>query len=174
MQLGVPFTVAPATIDECPLPGERPAATVRRLARAKAEAVAARLREGLVLAADTIVVLDGVILGKPADVAQAREYLDRLRGRAHRVATAVVLRDAGSGRRAEGIAWTTVWLRSFSDAERDAYIATGDPFDKAGGYAIQHPAFQPVARLAGSESNVIGLPLELVRKLLARFPTDAT
>ncbi len=171
-ELGLSFTVMPVEVDERPLPGEEPEASVRRVAAAKAEAAAAQAPAGLILAADTIVVLDGAILGKPASISQAREYLDRLRGRAHRVATAVVLLETGSGRRAEGVEWTTVWLRNFSDDERDAYIATADPFDKAGGYAIQHPAFRPVERIEGSRSNVVGLPLELLRRLLAQFDIE--
>lgn len=168
-QLGIPFTVRAANIDETPLPGEAPADTALRLARLKAETVAVDFPESLILAADTIVVVDGAVLGKPADAAQAQCWLNLLRGRAHEVGTAVVVLDAASGRLASGIEWTTVWMRNFSDVERDRYIATGDPLDKAGAYAIQHPTFRPVARIDGSESNVIGLPLELVKRLLTQF-----
>jgi len=166
-QMGVPFIPHPTDADERALPGEEPEAHVLRLARAKARAAGDHHATGLVLGADTVVVLDGVIVGKPDSADQARRYLDRLRGRAHRVVTGVAILHIASGRIVDGAVWTEVWLRAFSDTERDAYIATGDPMDKAGAYAIQHPTFHPVDRIVGSETNVIGLPVELVERLLA-------
>lgn len=166
--LGRPFTVDAADLDESQRPGERPAAYASRLALAKAHAVAGRVGQSghLVVGADTIVVLDDTILGKPASPDEARAYLRRLRGRRHVVITAVAVVDAASGSSWEGLAWTGVWLRAFSDEELEAYVATGDPLDKAGAYAIQHGDFRPVARLEGSELNVIGLPLMLLEQLL--------
>ena len=158
-----------ADVDERRLPGESPETYTSRLALAKAGAVASSRAGGLVIGADTIVLLDGEILGKPAGADQARAYLDLLRGRRHLVATAVAVLDAASGVSSTGIAWTGVWMRAFGNAERDAYIATGDPLDKAGAYAIQHGAFKPVARLEGAETNVIGLPLGLTRQCVARL-----
>jgi septum formation protein len=174
LQAVVPtFAVATADVDERQRPGEHPADYARRLAEEKARAAAAGRRDGLVIGADTIVVLDGAILGKPADMAEARDHLQRLRGRQHLVGTAVAVVDAASGRTERDIEWTGVWLRHFRDDEMATYIASGDPLDKAGGYAIQHAGFRPVARIRGSETNVVGLPLGLVRDLLARFPDAA-
>ncbi len=166
--LGLDFDVASADIDESEQPGESPLALARRLAREKA-AVVARQRgsgAGRVIGADTIVVLEGKVLGKPATKAMAHEYLWRLRGRRHLVITAVAVVDAADAGVAEGWATTGVWMRSYGEAEIAAYVASGDPMDKAGAYAIQHPVFSPVAWLQGSESNVMGLPLALVERLL--------
>lgn len=180
--LGRPFTVQVADVDETARPGEPPIAYALRLARAKArvvaEATAEQASPALVVGADTIVVLDGAILGKPATAEEARAFLRRLRGRRHLVVTAVAVLPQGVGRRSaeDGQAsWaaTGVWMRGFSDAEIEAYVASGDALDKAGGYAIQHPSFQPVAALQGSETNVIGLPLGLTAWLLDRVERGA-
>ncbi len=161
-----PFEVVVAEIDESPLPGERPEPHVRRLALAKARAVAAQIEgPARVLGADTIVVFEGRILGKPADAADAAATLRRLRGRRHEVVTGLAMVDAETGRSRSTSATTGVWMRDYSDAEIEAYVAGGDPMDKAGAYAIQHTGFRPVARLEGSETNVIGLPLALTRWL---------
>lgn len=167
--LGRPFSVQAADLDESRLPGEEPLAYGLRLAQAKALAVAESLGDqaATVLGADTLVVLDGAILGKPADAAEATAMLRRLRGRAHRVLTAVALVDAARGRVRLGAGHTTVHMRPYTEAELAAYVAGGDPLDKAGAYAIQHAGFSPVARLEGSETNVIGLPLGVVVYLLA-------
>jgi septum formation protein len=166
-RLGGPFVVLPAQVDEAALPGEPPHAYALRLAEAKARAVEAA--DGLVVGADTIVIDDGEVLGKPADAAQALEFLRRLRGREHEVATAVAVLDAASGEVRTGIETTAVWMRDYSDEEMRRYVDSGDPLDKAGAYAIQSSAFRPVARIRGSRSNVIGLPLELTARLLAEF-----
>lgn len=183
--LGRPFTVKVADVDETARPGEPPIAYALRLAREKAAAVAEAGAAGadqaspaLVLGADTIVVLDGAILGKPASADEARAFLRRLRGRRHLVVTAVAVLPQGLGHRAEAegqASWaaTGVWMRDYADAEIEAYVASGDALDKAGGYAIQHPSFQPVAALQGSETNVIGLPLGLTAWLLDRLETGA-
>jgi septum formation protein len=165
--LGLPFTVTVADVDEAVRPGEAPRDYVRRLALEKAHAVAASLRAGgRVLGADTTVVLDGAILGKPAGAADARRMLGALTGRRHEVITAVALVELE--RRVSRVVdeTTAVWLRPLAAEEIDAYVASGDPLDKAGGYAIQHAGFRPVARLVGSEANVIGLPLARVAWLL--------
>ncbi len=168
--LGITFTIAKPDIDEAQHAGENPLDYVRRLSREKAEAVAARTTPpALILAADTTVILDDEILGKPADSAESRGMLLRLRNRDHTVCTALTLARLISGEAPEfqtAHACTTVWMRDYSDAEIEAYIATGDPFDKAGGYAIQHVEFAPVSRIEGSHSNVIGLPLETLREML--------
>lgn len=152
--LGVAVEVRPANLDEQLFPNEQPAAAAVRLARAKARAVTANA--AWVVAADTIVVgPDGRSLGKPASAAEATAMLDLLRGRTHQVITAQTVRrgdDAVSDRMS-----TLVTMRAYTAAEVAAYLATGDPYDKAGAYAIQHPTFRPVAALNGCYLNVVGL-----------------
>ncbi len=154
-----PFQFVSADVDEAPRPNEAPADLVRRLSRRKAE-MGARLvapTRAPVIGADSIVCLDGAMLGKPADADDATRLLRRLRGRAHVVYSGVTVVE---GARVETrLAMTTVWMREFSDAEMAAYVATGDPLDKAGAYAIQHGGFRPVARIEGCQANVMGLPL---------------
>jgi MAF protein len=174
--LGLPFTVVRAEVDESPLAGEEPAATARRLSRAKAQAAAVHLREGLIVAADTLVVLEGECLGKPAHPDEATAMLCRLRGREHRVLSGLALLDAASGREAIEVVETRVWMRHTSDEEIAAYVASGDPFDKAGAYAVQHDGFHPVARWWGCATNVMGLPLCHLDTMLRAFgvPLGAT
>jgi len=164
--LGVEFVVRVADVAETQREGEAPEAYARRLAEEKARAVAAGLVGGYVLGADTIVVDGGEVLGKPADADEARALLRRLRGRRHVVITAMALVDAEAERARVVAEHSGVWLRAVSDAEIEAYVATGDPMDKAGGYAVQHVGFRPVARIEGSETNVIGLPLARLGWLL--------
>ncbi|PJF26059.1 MAG: septum formation inhibitor Maf [Phototrophicales bacterium] len=174
--LGVDFTVIKSDIDETQHPGEPPYDYVRRLSLEKAAAVAAKLESAsdIVLAADTVVILaadtlgvteSGEILGKPADADDARAILRRLRGRTHVVCTALTVR--APDQTLTELTRTTVLMRDYTDAEIDAYIATGDPFDKAGAYAIQHETFRPVAQIEGSYTNVVGLPLETLRPMLS-------
>ncbi len=143
---------------------DKPAADyVLHTARRKAESVAGMLPpdpvfQRVVIAADTTVALDGAILGKPATADEARQMLARLRGRVHQVHTAVCVADA-EGHEASAVHTAQVTMRDYGDAEIDAYVATGDPFDKAGGYAIQHPVFRPVAALSGCYLGVMGLSL---------------
>jgi len=171
--MGVPFVVRAADIDETVRPGERPIGYALRVARGKAAAVASLLAaeggDGLVVGADSIVVLDEAILGKPATPEAARDCLRLLRGRRHVVITAVAVVDVATGSAVGALAATGVWMREYADAEIEAYVASGDPMDKAGAYAIQHPAFQPVARLEGSETNVMGLPVALTEHLVRRM-----
>lgn len=172
--LGVPFTTHQSDIDERRLPDEPPPDYALRMAEEKPRSAAAGRQTGLVIGADTIVVLDGQVLGKPTDAAMARTYLTLLRGRRHRVATAVAVVDAATRRTERGIAWTDVWIREFDTTEMEAYIASGDPFDKAGAYAIQDRTFRPVARFEGAQDNVVGLPLTLVRRLIDRLTAATT
>jgi septum formation protein len=169
--LGIAFTVVKPDIDEAVRDGEEPVAYVRRLSREKAHAVAASLNEpAVILAADTTVIFEGDILGKPATPDEARSMLTRLRDRSHTVCTALtLLRTDEPARARTEHACTEVFMRDYADADMEAYIASGDPFDKAGGYAIQHAGFAPVARIEGSQSNVVGLPIETLRALLAEF-----
>ena len=167
----VPFDIASADVDETPLDGESPAQMVARLSQVKASAVARQLVEpddALIIAADTTVSLDGVSLGKPVDRADARQMLCALRGRTHQVHTALTLLNTHTGRTLTDVATTDVPMREYGDDEVAVYIASGDPLDKAGAYAIQHNGFHPVADMRGCFANVMGLPLcHLARALRA-------
>ena len=165
--LGLPFRAAEAAVNEDPLPGEAPAALALRLARAKACAGNGYDASSLVLSADTVVELEGASLGKPADAAEAWSMLTALRGKEHAVHTGVALWNPQTRHLSLRIVSTIVALRMTSDAEIAAYIDTGDPFDKAGAYAIQHAGFHPVERLGHCYANVVGLPLCAVLALLA-------
>jgi nucleoside triphosphate pyrophosphatase len=166
--LGLTFEVVPSDADETLEPIALPEA-VAALALRKARAVAAARRSGLIVAADTIVVIDGRALGKPADHAEARSMLQTLRGRTHEVMTGVVVLDAASGRHATETVISRVTMAAYSDAAIDAYVAGGEPLDKAGAYAIQGAGGALVAGLKGSRSNVVGLPLETTAALLRGF-----
>jgi len=157
---GVTCTVIPADVDETPEPGETPSAHVRRLARAKALEVARSEPHAVILGADTVVVIDGHILGKPADESDARAMLRRLSGRVHQVYTGVALWRDGDIRDAVDV--TDVELCALSNGQVDWYIASGEPAGKAGAYAIQGLASRFVTRINGSYSNVVGLPVALV------------
>ncbi len=181
--LGINFEIIKSDIDETQGADEAPYDYVRRLSIEKAETVAAKLSSAAyILAADTVVILAadtlgvtdaGEILGKPVDAADARAMLYRLRGRDHVVCTALTLLALGDApQRLTELTRTTVTMRDYSDAEIDAYIASGDPFDKAGGYAIQHEGFHPVERIDGSYSNVVGLPVETLKLMLERIGAD--
>lgn len=170
--LGIEFTVIKTDADETQHAGEAPLEYVRRLSREKAAAALERSAvEGdlTILAADTIVVLDDAVLGKPADADEAWQMLRLLRNRPHTVCTALTLLRVNGASQPDSTTehtCTTVVMRDYSDDEIAAYIATGDPFDKAGGYAIQHQGFHPVERIEGSYSNVVGLPLETLEPML--------
>ena len=164
-QIGVAFVVVPADIDETPQPDEAPAQYVMRMARSKADAVAARHADAPVLGADTSVVLDERIFGKPADEQDARAMLGHLGGRRHTVLTAVALH-AGTSRRA-ALSSTRVTMRTLDDAEIQAYWRTGEPRGKAGSYAIQGRGGMFVEHIDGSYSGVVGLPLAETSMLLA-------
>ena len=169
-QIGVPFQVRPAAIQEGRLPEEPPRDCAIRLAQAKAEAVWSALSEAElrpVLAADTIVVLDEEVLGKPKNGDEAMEMLERLSGRSHRVLTAVALRDGV--RVLSRLGDSEVRFRATTAQERFAYCATEEPLDKAGGYAIQGRGAVFVEHLSGSFSSVVGLPLAETAELLAEF-----
>lgn len=153
----MPLKVQPADVDETPREGEDPVLYAQRLAAAKAEAVAASSPGHWVLAADTVVDVDGLILGKPRDAAEARSMLIRLAGRSHRVTTAFAIRGPGDGH--DRAVTTEVIMRSVGEAEVDDYVAAGEWRGKAGGYAVQGMAAAMVTEVRGSVTNVIGLPL---------------
>lgn len=181
-QIGVPFELLPLRefpverrdVDESPLPGEVPVDYVKRIARMKAEAAARimlsrRLPQRLVLAADTTVTLDGEIFAKPTDAADAARMLKRFSGTTHQVLTAVAISD---GRELKELLSTSdVTFRKLTDAEVLAYVATGEPLDKAGAYGLQGRAAVFVSHLSGSFSSVIGLPLAETWSLLNDFAT---
>lgn len=176
-EAGIPFELFAVPIPEEDLAEEYTGPLERLgeyLARCKAlaaeEALAKSGKSGVVLASDTTVLLDGRSLAKPRDPAEAETMLCTLRGREHVVATGVALAGPDPGRLVSGTSATRVLMRAYSDAEVAAYVATGDPLDKAGAYSIQHPDFQPVERITGCHLGVIGLPLCLVGALLGAWP----
>jgi septum formation protein len=162
----MPFDVVVSGVDEDEFDEREPAGMVRELAIRKAEAVAAKVPAGLVIGADTTVVLDGQWLGKPASEAEAFAMMRRLRGRVHRVFTGVAVVSATTGSVSSGVVASDVTMRQSSDEEIRAYIATGEPMDKAGAYGIQGFGREFVAAIDGCFNNVVGLPLcELTRLL---------
>lgn len=166
--LGIRFTVRPVEIAEDIVPGVRGDILARRLAREKAEAARLRYPDADIIAADTVVVLDGAVLGKPADSDQAWKMLDALRDRWHDVTSAVAYLPKGELSPLIRQPVTSVRMRPYADAEIEASVARGDPFDKAGAYAIQDAALSPVAEYEGCYCNVVGLSLwatiEVIRK----------
>ena len=165
--IGMRHEVRPADVDETPLPGELPAPHAERLARAKALAVAAAGPEAITIGSDTIVVVDGEILGKPRDEADARRMLRRLSGREHRVLTAVAV--AHGGRVVSSVEEVKVTFRALTDAAIDAYVATGEPMDKAGAYGIQGYGATIVERIEGDYFAVMGLALGRMVRLMAEL-----
>lgn len=166
-RLGASFIVSPIDVGEAPLCGESPWATALRLAVLKLSRARERHPAAVVLAADTVVDLDGRVLGKPASAGDAGEMLRVLRGRDHVVHSAVA---AGlPGIRASVVCSTRVSMRPYSDAEIAAYVATGAPMDKAGAYAIQSDVLRPAASIDGLYSTVVGLPLAPTAHLLRRL-----
>lgn len=168
-RLGLPFRICVPEADESPRAGESAGETAERLARGKAAAVASELEEGLVLAADTVVSLEGRLLGKPRDESEARAMLELLSGRTHRVITGVALRDVATGLAVSGRESSSVRFARLSPADVAWYLDTGEWSDKAGGYGLQAAGGWLVERVEGCPSNVIGLPPQLVRRLLGEL-----
>jgi septum formation protein len=169
--------VRPARADERQRPGENPEAMAHRLSRVKAQSVAGQSPAGsLVLAADTVVVLDGAVLGKPADASQARQMLEMLRGREHEVITGLTLLVAADSWEAHDSCRTCVPMRAYTAREADAYVRSGAALDKAGAYGIQDRGFEPVDmdRMSGCFANVMGLPLCHLVRLMRRRGITAT
>jgi septum formation protein len=173
-RLGLPFEVRPSGIDEVLTREVDAPVLATALARAKARDIADQVRAAgdgpvLILAADTLVVLDGRPLGKPGSRDEARAMLRALRGRSHEVVTAVALIEVPGGREVTETVTSRVLMRPYGDPEIDAYVATGEPDDKAGAYAVQGVGGQLVARVEGCFENVVGLPLETTARLLRMF-----
>lgn len=173
-QLGLRFRVCESAVDESSLLAgtDDPVRLTQALALAKAQAVACREEDAIILAADTVVVVDGEILGKPGDAAEAVAMLERLQGRTHRVVTGVVVADVPGGRRETAAEDTLVTMRSLTRPEIEAYVAGGEPMDKAGSYAIQGLGSTLVTRVEGCFYNVVGLPLARVASMLKGFGID--
>jgi MAF protein len=167
--LGIPFVIKAAGVDERQLDGEPPTELVLRVSQAKALAVRDVRPDELVVAADTVVVLDGDVLGKPADPEDANRMLRRLRGRPHAVYSGVSLWHPASKRMVLELGDSLVWMRDYTDPEIAAYVDSGDPLDKAGAYAIQHPEFAPATRVEGCWLSVMGFPLCHLGRALAQF-----
>jgi septum formation protein len=164
--LDIPFESVATDADESRQAGENAPAMVERLSRLKAKTAHAAFPAALVIAADTDVELEGAILGKPRDASEASAMLSALRGREHNVFTGLSIAVGADVETA--LVHSRVRMRAFSDAEMEAYIASGDPFDKAAGYAVQHQDFRPVAGVEGCFANVMGLPLCRLYNALAR------
>lgn len=167
-KLGLAFETDPADIDESISPKENPVDAVQRIAAAKAGAVGDRHPDSVVIAADTVVVCKGQILGKPADKTDAYNMLSLLSGVEHEVITGLCVLDTATGRGETGHEMTRVWFRELETDEIKAYIATGEPLDKAGAYAIQGLAAIFVAGIEGCYYNVVGLPLSRLYLMLKR------
>jgi septum formation protein len=161
---GFEFEIVPADVDESRLPGEQPSDYVDRVARLKAQAAPADLPDDIVIAADTVVVIGRELLGKPQDQAEAEQMLTMLAGRTHEVLTGVALRNAS--RMVSAIERTRVHFLPLSYGEIVAYVAGGEPYGKAGAYAIQGQASRFVDWIEGSYSNVVGLPVATVYRML--------
>ena len=171
--LGMPWRVMVAKVDEESVSHPDPAQDVIETARLKAaDAVRRSPDSSVIVAADTTVVLDGRRLNKPADEVEALNMLRRLRGRTHHVHTGIVVVNKNSGRWVTDVATVEVPMRAYGEAEMAAYAATGDPLDKAGAYAIQHPDFRPVVDLTGCYAAVVGLPLCHLVRALAQVGVD--
>jgi len=168
-QIGVEFELATGNVQERPHPDEAPPDYITRLARAKVVAVARQREAGLIIGADTIVVLDGQLLGKPEDAADAERMLKSLSGRWHAVMTGVALYDVASRQEVADFDKTLVKFARLTNLEIDWYIKTGEPMDKAGAYGIQGLGGLFVDEIAGNYYNVVGLPLPLVYRLARRL-----
>jgi septum formation protein len=177
--LGFPFETLDGSIDESPQPGEDARDHVLRIAEAKARAAAQDLDgDSIVISADTVVVDRGEILGKPADTAHAEQILQRLSGHDHFVDTGFIFYNLSNRSMAKGLCESRVRIRSLTDNEIITYVLSGDPFDKAGAYAIQNREFNPVPEFSGCQTNVMGLPLCHLKRIFLEkgidLPVDLT
>ncbi|NOY53523.1 MAG: septum formation inhibitor Maf [Deltaproteobacteria bacterium] len=167
--LGLVFDVITSHLPEIREEGVPPRQVAQNLARGKACDVAGKLNDGIVIGADTLVVLDGEILGKPRDREDARRILRHLSGRIHEVITGVAVIDTASGRSLQSVGVTQVHFRELTDDEIGRYVSTGEPMDKAGAYGIQGKGILFVEGIEGCYTNVVGLPLPVLAEMLARM-----
>lgn len=168
-QIGLTFICDPSDVDERVRAGESPEGYAVRVALDKARAAAGRAGRGIIIAADTIVVLGERILGKPENSRDAERMLSLLSGRMHVVITGLAIMDAAEGKTATGTSLTRVWFRDLSQLEISSYVKTGEPLDKAGAYGIQGKGALLVKRIEGCYFNVVGLPLSILGELLRDF-----
>jgi septum formation protein len=168
-QIGLSFKTAPAHVDERVLAGEEPETYAARLAQDKARSAAKKFSSGVIIAADTIVVLENAILGKPVDAADAERMLAALSGKMHRVITGLAVMEPATGKIMTRTATTRVWFGNLSAQEIASYVMTGEPLDKAGAYGIQGKGALLVERIDGCYFNVVGLPLALLNEMLKEF-----
>lgn len=173
-QIGLSHTVINMEVDESLPPGLTPIEQVVALSRRKADAAAHELAEGIIIAADTVVVLDGKVLGKPADETAAHAVLERLQGVVHEVFTGITVMELPGGRLLSDFERTEVQMREVSRGEIARYVATKEPFDKAGAYGVQGLAAVFVAGVRGCYSNVVGLPLFKLARMLKELGVDVS
>ena len=171
-RMGLNFKVMPAGVVEETRPEESPRETVARLSLSKALAVAPRINSGYIIAADSMVALNGKLFGKPKDDEEARQMLRQLRGTHHQVATGVTVLEAVSGRRLTDVVTSDITLRNFTDEEIEASIHSGIPLDKAGAYAVQDELLRPAESWVGCYSNIVGLPMCRVGQMLEELGCD--
>lgn len=168
-QIGLAFSTDPSDVDEQMQAGESPEGYAVRVALDKARAAALRAGKGIIIAADTIVVLGDAILGKPADQRDAERMLSHLSGRMHVVITGLAVMDAAAGKTVTRTSLTRVWFRDLSQDEIASYVKSGEPLDKAGAYGIQGKGALLVSQIEGCYFNVVGLPLSLLGEMLRNF-----
>lgn len=168
-QIGLPFRIFPSKVRENVLTGETPKELVKRLSYEKAIDVVGKIRNGIVIGADTIVVLQGKIMGKPSNARVAKEMLKALNGKSHSIFSGLTVFDSKTGRAATKVVETKVFFRKLTDSEISGYSKTREPLDKAGAYAIQGKAAWFIEKIEGDFSNVIGLPLAALAEMLQKF-----
>jgi len=171
-QIGLDFSTDPADVDERVLPGEKPDVYAIRVALDKARVAARRTGNAIIIAADTVVVMDDSILGKPNGPEDAKRMLTLLSGKMHRVLTGLVIMETASRKTISKTSVTKVWFRNLSGHEIEAYVASGEPLDKAGAYGIQEKGAILVSQVEGCFYNVVGLPIALLGELLHEFGVD--
>ena len=171
-QIGIQFKICPTQTDERVLTDEKPETYVVRVASDKAVVASRHVKKGIVIAADTIVVIDNAILGKPVDKQDAERMISTLQGKMHLVMTGIAVMNAGSKKMLTGLSITKVWFRALTETDIRSYVETGEPLDKAGAYGIQEKGALLVDKIEGCYFNVVGLPISLLGEMLRSFDID--
>ena len=171
-QIGIQFKVCPTQTDERVLTNEKPETYVVRVASDKVAVASQSVKKGIVIAADTIVVIDNAILGKPVDKRDAERMISTLQGKIHQVMTGLAVMSAGSKKMLTGLSITKVWFRALAETDIHSYVETGEPLDKAGAYGIQGIGALLVDKIEGCYFNVVGLPISLLGEMLRSFDID--